>query len=112
MSSFVSAGVRSVAGKITRSGLETRTSRPPASTKASAERAMARNRSPPCGWPIEKVNIGYEGFMAGDTPERHVDTVREELRREDEIVREDEDSGATDAGEPGREDRPDADEQE
>src|SRR3954454_1995423 len=35
MSSLVSAGVRSVAGKITRSALETRTSRPPASTMTS-----------------------------------------------------------------------------
>src|SRR3954466_9241744 len=41
MSSLVCAGVRSVAGKITRSGLDTRTSRPPASMKASSERAMA-----------------------------------------------------------------------
>jgi hypothetical protein len=38
-SSFVCAGVRSVAGKISRSALETRSSRPPASTIASAERA-------------------------------------------------------------------------
>src|SRR3954447_23512644 len=36
MSSLVSSGVRSVARKITRSALETRTSRPPASTNASA----------------------------------------------------------------------------
>src|SRR5436190_2217210 len=35
MSSFVSAGVRSLAGKITRSALLTRTSRPPASTNVS-----------------------------------------------------------------------------
>src|SRR3954468_8876373 len=41
MSSLVWAGVRSVAGKITRSALETRTSRPPASTKTSPERAIA-----------------------------------------------------------------------
>src|ERR671933_2352365 len=37
MSSFVSAGVRSVAGKITRSGLETRRSRPPASMVVASE---------------------------------------------------------------------------
>src|SRR5438270_5824048 len=41
MSSLVCAGVRSVAGKISRSALVTRTSRPPASTKTSSERAMA-----------------------------------------------------------------------
>src|SRR4051812_47393745 len=41
MSSFVSAADPSVAGKITRSALETRSSRPPASTKTSPERAMA-----------------------------------------------------------------------
>src|SRR3954449_11254704 len=41
MSSLVCAGVRSVAGKITRSGLLTRTSRSPASMKASSVRAMA-----------------------------------------------------------------------
>src|SRR4051794_30240500 len=35
MSSLVTSGVRSVAGKMTRSGLDTRTSRPPASTKVS-----------------------------------------------------------------------------
>src|SRR3954467_15826667 len=35
MSSFVTAAGRSVSGKITRSGLEICTSRPPASTKAS-----------------------------------------------------------------------------
>src|SRR4051794_11735655 len=36
MSSFVWAGVRSVAGKITRPALDTRTSRPPASTRVSS----------------------------------------------------------------------------
>src|SRR2546430_2368186 len=41
MSSLVCAGAVSVAGKITRSALETRSSRPPASTKTSPERAMA-----------------------------------------------------------------------
>jgi len=40
MSSFVAAAVRSVAGKITRSGLETRSSRPPASTLVASEVAM------------------------------------------------------------------------
>src|SRR3712207_3023738 len=41
MSSFVSSGVRSVAGKITRSELVTRTSRSPASRKVSPARATA-----------------------------------------------------------------------
>src|SRR4051794_14067896 len=40
MSSLVSSLVRSVAGKITRSALDTRSSRPPASTKASFVRAI------------------------------------------------------------------------
>src|SRR3954471_19903248 len=44
MSSFVNAGVRSVAGKITRLGLEMRTSRPPASTKASSAKGSLRKR--------------------------------------------------------------------
>src|SRR5256714_62494 len=47
MSSLVCAGRPSAAGKITRSALETRSSRPPASTKTSSERAM-RPRMP-CG---------------------------------------------------------------
>src|SRR4051812_22004275 len=42
MSSLVCAGVRSVAGKMTRSGLDTRTSRSPASMKASSVRATTR----------------------------------------------------------------------
>ena len=37
MSSFVTAAVRSVAGKITRSPLVTRRSRPPASTMVASE---------------------------------------------------------------------------
>ena len=40
MSSFVTAGVRSVAGKITRSALDTRSSRPPASTIMASDLAM------------------------------------------------------------------------
>src|SRR5438045_4373912 len=47
MSSFVWAGVRSVAGKITRSGLLTRSSRSPASTKVSSLRATASRMA--CG---------------------------------------------------------------
>src|SRR5688572_17761373 len=41
MSSLVSSGVRSVAGKITRSALETRSSRPPASMNTSPLAAMS-----------------------------------------------------------------------
>src|SRR4051794_10092442 len=41
MSSFVSSGVRSVAGKMTRSGLDTRTSRGPASTNVSFAAGIA-----------------------------------------------------------------------
>src|SRR4029453_17900208 len=41
MSSLVISGVRSVAGKITRSGLDTRRSRPPASMMVASEVAMA-----------------------------------------------------------------------
>src|SRR3954470_2697852 len=41
MSSFVTAGVCSVAGKITRSGLDTRSSRPPASMVVASVFAMA-----------------------------------------------------------------------
>src|SRR5947209_10757139 len=40
MSSLLTAAVRSVAGKMTRPGLETRTSRPPASTTVISELAM------------------------------------------------------------------------
>src|SRR6478672_9979193 len=40
MSSFVTAAVRSVGGKITRSGLDTRRSRPPASRIVSGTGAM------------------------------------------------------------------------
>src|SRR4051795_6527733 len=47
MSSFVCSGVRSVAGKMTRSALDTRSSRPPASTMTSPERAMAHEDAMP-----------------------------------------------------------------
>src|SRR5947209_4290823 len=40
MSSFVTGGVRSVWGKITRSALDTRNSRPPASMKSPSDLAM------------------------------------------------------------------------
>src|SRR4051794_7719532 len=45
--SLVTSGVRSVAGKITRPGLETRTARSPATTSAAgADLAMATNLGP------------------------------------------------------------------
>src|SRR3954447_16842751 len=52
MSSFVTAAVRSVGGKITRSGLETRRSRPPASTVVASDLATSgsstgHDREPP-----------------------------------------------------------------
>src|SRR3954451_24264049 len=47
MSSFVSAGVRSVSGKITRSGLDTRTSRPPASTVVASPLAIHESSTRP-----------------------------------------------------------------
>src|SRR3954449_12825696 len=52
MSSLVTSAVRSVAGKITRSGLVTRTSRPPASTTVASDFAIS-----PCArsgrrWPV------------------------------------------------------------
>src|SRR4051794_5537570 len=76
MSSFVWAGVRSVGGKITRSALVTRTSRPPASIKVSwaaatvAEHDMAR-------WPGRST--------ASPSPSRADDlTSRLEIFRADE----------------------------
>ena len=54
MSSLVTAAVRSVAGKITRSGLDTRSSRPPASTVVLSLAAMTKfyvNRRPPVSRP-------------------------------------------------------------
>ena len=71
MSSFVSSGVRSVAGKITRSALETRSSRPPASTTASSE-ATARSgatcprRSRRAARPARPV--GCASVAAGPSP--------------------------------------------
>src|SRR5260370_41878657 len=46
MSSLVTAGVRSVSGKIPRSGLDTRRSRPPASTIVSLAGAMPTSSTP------------------------------------------------------------------
>src|SRR5438876_445320 len=52
MSSFVTSAVRSVAGKITRSGFETRTSRPPASTAVASDAAMAVEHAATRRFPI------------------------------------------------------------
>ena len=46
MSSFVTAAVRSVAGKITRSALVTRRSRPPASTMVASDGIVRETRDP------------------------------------------------------------------
>src|SRR6476469_6479776 len=46
MSSLVTSAVRSVAGKITRSPLLTRSSRPPASTNVYSEAAIPRSSTP------------------------------------------------------------------
>src|SRR4051794_32774951 len=61
MSSLVSSGVRSVAGKITRPGLDTRSSRPPASTIVASVVPTGRTLR------TEDVGAGFSlGRRAGD----------------------------------------------
>src|SRR5436190_8940823 len=87
MSSFVMSGVRSLAGKITRSGLETRTSRPPASTITASEEEGTEEvwpRRPPDHRPRSDRHrpsghdVGYEVLAAVDERERHREGVRAE----------------------------------
>src|ERR1700733_13497829 len=53
MSSFVTGAVRSVGGKITRSGFDTRTSRPPASTVVASGAAISLRQA--LGVPRDRV---------------------------------------------------------
>src|SRR4051794_1852396 len=68
MSSLVTSGERSVAGKITRSGLDTRRSRPPASMIVASDGAMAPSsttrRRPHADW----TGSGLQSHRETDDP--------------------------------------------
>src|SRR6185312_7481879 len=73
MSSLVTSPVRSVLGKITRSGLDTRTSRPPASTIFSADLAGVTTSLCPVEAEQDDRQVVFQGVGAlGEQLDEHL----------------------------------------
>src|SRR4051794_26741680 len=81
MSSFVIASERSVCGKITRSALVTRSSRPPASTIVASDAAMAGSLTVTAGARVVGALEGAGRWPAAPALARVVESCRMRLRR-------------------------------